>query len=105
MTLRIIAIMAGLFCFPAICVLGQDGFATSDSVGKVNVLKEVEVRGYGADRNLNAPEMGRISLSNKMITDLPVMFGELILSSIADASRSLPGCRRIHGNVCERRRQ
>lgn len=88
MTLRIIAIMAGLFCFPAICVLGQDGFATSDSVGKVNVLKEVEVRGYGADRNLNAPEMGRISLSNKMVMDLPVMFGE---PDIVKALQTLPG--------------
>ncbi len=62
--------MAGLFCFPAICVLGQNGFATSDSVGKVNVLKEVEVRGYGTDRNLKAPEMGRVSFSNKMISSI-----------------------------------
>ncbi len=51
-------------------------------------LKEVVVTGFGAERNLNAPEMGRMSLSNVAITNLPVMFGE---PDIVKTLQTLPG--------------
>lgn len=51
-------------------------------------LKEVIVRGNGAERNLNAPEMGRVSLDDKSITSLPVMFGE---PDIVKSLQTLPG--------------
>lgn len=80
--------MAGLVLFPTICIMGQNEIDSSDSISNPKILQEVEVRGYGADRNLKAPEMGRISLSNKMITDLPVMFGE---PDIVKTLQTLPG--------------
>lgn len=67
--------MAGVTFSPAI-LLGQNASAQSDTLKTVNRLKEVVVRGYGAERNLKAPEMGRVSLSSNMIANLPVMFGE-----------------------------
>ena len=66
--------MAGLILFPAISILGQGKAIRSDTIMRVNALKEVEVLGYGADRNLKAPEMGLISLSNTKITNLPVLY-------------------------------
>lgn len=67
--------MAGVTFSPTI-LLGQNASAQSDTLKTVNRLKEVVVRGYGAERNLKAPEMGRVSLSSNMIANLPVMFGE-----------------------------
>lgn len=67
--------MAGVTFSPAI-LLGQNASAQSDTLKTVNRLKEVVVRGYGAERNLKAPEMGRVSLSSNMIANLPVMFGD-----------------------------
>lgn len=75
MNLKTLLIMAGVTFSPAI-LLGQNASAQSDTLKTVNRLKEVVVRGYGAERNLKAPEMGRVSLSSNMIANLPVMFGE-----------------------------
>lgn len=79
--------MAGVTFSPAI-LLGQNASAQSDTLKTVNRLKEVVVRGYGAERNLKAPEMGRVSLSSNMIANLPVMFGE---PDIVKALQTLPG--------------
>lgn len=79
--------MAGLTLSPAI-LLSQPRAASSDTLSTVNKLKEVVVRGYGAERNLKAPEMGRVSLSGNMIANLPVMFGE---PDIVKALHTLPG--------------
>lgn len=78
--------MAGVTFSPAI-LLGQNASAQSDTLKTVNRLKEVVVRGYGAERNLKAPEMGRVSLSSNMIANLPVMFGE---PDIVKALQTLP---------------
>lgn len=75
MNLKTLLIIAGVTFSPAI-LLGQNASAQSDTLKTVNRLKEVVVRGYGAERNLKAPEMGRVSLSSNMIANLPVMFGE-----------------------------
>lgn len=53
--------MVGVTFSPAI-LLGQNASAQSDTLKTVNRLKEVVVKGYGAERNLKAPEMGRVSL-------------------------------------------
>ena len=58
--------------------------AQTDSVK----LGEVVVRGYGAERNLKSPEMGRTTLDNKAITNLPVMFGE---PDVVKTLQTLPG--------------
>ena len=79
--------MAGVTFSPSI-LLGQNASAQSDTLKTVNRLKEVVVRGYGAERNLKAPEMGRVSLSSNMIANLPVMFGE---PDIVKALQTLPG--------------
>lgn len=79
--------MAGVTFSPTI-LLGQNASAQSDTLKTVNRLKEVVVRGYGAERNLKAPEMGRVSLSSNMIANLPVMFGE---PDIVKALQTLPG--------------
>lgn len=68
--LLISLILGGCYSFAATPSL------IDDSLKQVNILKEVVVHGNGAERNLNAPEMGRISLDNDMILSLPVMFGE-----------------------------
>lgn len=87
MNLKTLLIMAGVTFSPAI-LLGQNASAQSDTLKTVNRLKEVVVRGYGAERNLKAPEMGRVSLSSNMIANLPVMFGE---PDIVKALQTLPG--------------
>lgn len=87
MNLKTLLIMAGVTFSPAI-LLGQNASAQSDTLTTVNRLKEVVVRGYGAERNLKAPEMGRVSLSSNMIANLPVMFGE---PDIVKALQTLPG--------------
>ncbi len=56
MNLKTLLIMAGVTFSPAI-LLGQNASAQSDTLKTVNRLKEVVVRGYGAERNLKAPEM------------------------------------------------
>ncbi len=88
MTSRIITIMVGLLLFPAITVYGYGKTTRSDTIVRVNALKEVEVLGFGADRNLKAPEMGQISLSNTKITNLPVLFGE---PDVVKVLQTLPG--------------
>lgn len=60
----------------------------TDTIKKHNKLDEVVVVGLGAERNLKSTEMGRVSLSNKMIIDLPVMFGE---PDIVKSLQTLPG--------------
>lgn len=87
MNLKTFLIMAGVTFSPSI-LLGQNASAQSDTLKTVNRLKEVVVRGYGAERNLKAPEMGRVSLSSNMIANLPVMFGE---PDIVKALQTLPG--------------
>lgn len=76
MNLKTLLIMAWVTFSPAI-LLGQNASAQSDTLKTVNRLKEVVVRAYGAERNLKAPEMGRVSLSSNMIANLPVMFASL----------------------------
>lgn len=87
MNLKTLLIMAWVTFSPAI-LLGQNASAQSDTLKTVNRLKEVVVRAYGAERNLKAPEMGRVSLSSNMIANLPVMFGE---PDIVKALQTLPG--------------
>lgn len=53
--------MAGVTFSPSI-LLGQNASAQSDTLKTVNRLKEVVVRGYGAERNLKAPEMGSVEI-------------------------------------------
>ena len=53
--------MAGVTFSPAI-LLGQNASAQSDTLKTVNRLKEVVVRGYGAERNLKPKSVIRISL-------------------------------------------
>lgn len=97
--------MAGVTFSPTI-LLGQNASAQSDTLKTVNRLKEVVVRGYGAERNLKAPEMGRVSLSSNMIANLPVMFGE---PDIVKALQTLPGVSQgnggLHWAICQRWRQ
>lgn len=69
-------ILAGALLCPAISTFVQAQSNESDTIQKVNELNEVVVKGYGAERNLKAPEMGRVTISEKMITNLPVLFGE-----------------------------
>lgn len=59
-----------------------------DTLGNAKELKEVVVTGFGAQRNLKAPEMGRVTFNEKMITNLPVMFGE---PDIVKTLQTLPG--------------
>ncbi len=82
------AIAMSLVLSSGISSFAQTDSIAADTLGAVHQLKEVEVRGYGADRNLKAAEMGRVSLSNKMITNLPVMFGE---PDIVKTLQTLPG--------------
>lgn len=60
----------------------------TDTLKDPHKLDEAVVWGFGAERNLNATEMGRVSLDNNMITSLPVMFGE---PDIVKSLQSLPG--------------
>ena len=58
--------MAGVTFSPAI-LLGQKPLRKATLTLKtVNRLKEVVVRGYGAERNLKAPEMGRVNCTPKV---------------------------------------
>lgn len=68
-------LMAGAMTASVTLAFAQSGNTVSmaDSTYK---LKEVIVKGFGAERNLNAPEMGRVSLSETAINSLPVIFGE-----------------------------
>lgn len=60
----------------------------SDSLKNTNELKEIVVTGFGAQRNLKAPEMGRTTLNESIITNMPVMFGE---PDIVKTLQTLPG--------------
>lgn len=55
--------MAGVTFSPAI-LLGQNASAQSDTLKTVNRLKEVVVRGYGAERNLKAPGQSELEQQN-----------------------------------------
>lgn len=81
-------LMAGALMLSAITSSSQTSTEVSDTSRRVNRLKEVIVRGFGADRNLKAAEMGRVMLSDQMILDLPVMFGE---PDIVKTLQTLPG--------------
>lgn len=59
-----------------------------DTIDNTKELKEIIVTGFGAERNLKAPEMGRVTLNEQMITNLPVMFGE---PDIVKTLQTLPG--------------
>lgn len=59
-----------------------------DTLDNTKELKEIIVTGFGAERNLKAPEMGRVTLNEQMITNLPVMFGE---PDIVKTLQTLPG--------------
>ena len=67
-------ILAGSITLSASLSFGEN--APNDTITRTKKLKEITVKGYGAERNLNAPEMGKISLSEATITKLPVLFGE-----------------------------
>lgn len=69
-------VLAGALLCPAIGAFAQMQSNALDTIPKVNELNEVVVKGYGAERNLKAPEMGRVTISEKMITNLPILFGE-----------------------------
>lgn len=57
------------------CLSAQNSTVT-DTLSRVKQLDEVVVHGTGAERNLNAPEMGRISLDSKAILSIPTFLGE-----------------------------
>lgn len=80
--------LAGSLLLPASAAFGTIVAEDPDTLDKAKDLKEVIVTGFGADRNLKAPEMGRVSLSEQMITNLPVMFGE---PDIVKTLQTLPG--------------
>jgi len=69
-------VLAGAILCSAISADAQTLPNTSDTIPKVHELEEVVVKGYGAERNLKAPEMGRVTISEKTILNLPVLFGE-----------------------------
>jgi hypothetical protein len=69
-------VLAGTLLYPAIGTFAQTRTNVIDTISKVNELKEVVVKGYGAERNLKAAEMGRVTISEKMIMNIPVLFGE-----------------------------
>lgn len=79
-------ILAGGLVLPAFYSFGQT--ATVDSLSRVHTIGEVVVRGFGAERNLKAPEMGHVTFDNKAITNLPVLFGE---PDIVKALQTIPG--------------
>lgn len=62
--------------------------AMEDSIATTHQLKEVVVNGTGAERNVKAAEMGHHMLDEKMILNLPVMFGE---PDIVKTIHTLPG--------------
>lgn len=96
--------MAWVTFSPAI-LLGQNASAQSDTLKTVNRLKEVVVRGYGAERNLKAPEMGRVSLSSNMIANLPVMFGEPDIVKALQTPWRIARNGGLHWAICQRWRQ
>ena len=73
------------FCFNL--ALAQNLNINPDSIASYN-LDEVIITATGADRNLNAAEMGRHVLSNEAINKLPVLFGE---PDIIKTLQTLPG--------------
>lgn len=73
------------FCFNL--ALAQNLNINPDSIASYN-LDEVIITATGADRNLNAAEMGRHVLSNEAITKLPVLLGE---PDIIKTLQTLPG--------------
>ncbi len=74
MNIRLFA-FAGSLSFLAFVSYGMNSEPT-DSIDRQYELKEVVVTGFGAERNLKAPEMGRVSITGTTITNMPVMFGE-----------------------------
>lgn len=80
--------LAASILFAASVAFAENETQKPDTIGDAKELKEVIVSGFGADRNLKAPEMGRVTLNEKMITNLPVMFGE---PDIVKTLQTLPG--------------
>ena len=80
--------LAASILFAASVAFAENKTQKPDTIGDAKELKEVIVSGFGADRNLKAPEMGRVTLNEKMITNLPVMFGE---PDIVKTLQTLPG--------------
>lgn len=80
--------MAGCVLLSAIASPRANAGEGTDTIGKPKELKEVVVTGFGADRNLKAPEMGRVTLNEEAITNMPVMFGE---PDIVKTLQTLPG--------------
>ena len=90
---RIIGITAGWFLFLGPCLannssdnlqLETDTFKTVPSYN----LDEVIITATGADRNLNAAEMGRHVIGSEAIMKLPVLLGE---PDIIKTLQTLPG--------------
>ncbi len=73
-----------VFIIGAIALCHVKSFGQTDTLH----LHEVEVLGGEAARNLTAAQMGRVSISDKMILKLPVMFGE---PDIIKTLQTLPG--------------
>lgn len=81
-------LLVGSFLLSTIVASASDIAENPDTLGNAKELKEVVVTGFGAQRNLKAPEMGRVTFNEKMITNLPVMFGE---PDIVKTLQTLPG--------------
>lgn len=68
-------------------------------------LQEVVVYGDGARKNLTTPQMGHISISDKLVLNLPVMFGEPDIVKTLQISPGISGSRMIHKALCAAWRQ
>lgn len=64
--------IAGALIVSAMSLSAQ---STADTLRNVQ-MQEVVVTGTAAERNLKAPQMGRVSISNDVLVRMPVMFGE-----------------------------
>lgn len=80
--------LAGSILLSALVSFAANTKQHPDTLDNTQDLKEVIVTGFGAERNLKAPEMGHVTLNEQMITNLPVMFGE---PDIVKTLQTLPG--------------
>lgn len=68
--------VAGFLLAPAAFSYASCPASPIDSLKKEHNLKEVEIKGFGAKRNVEAAELGRASITREAIEKLPTLFGE-----------------------------
>lgn len=68
--------VAGFLLAPEAFLYASCPASPIDSLKKEHNLKEVEIKGFGAKRNVEAAELGRASITREAIEKLPTLFGE-----------------------------